>query len=279
MSLQLNKIKSRIKTVKGAYKVTSAMKLVSTARLSKYKNRMLANKEYQRYLDEITKVVLANGKKIDSPFLRQNTEANKNLYIIISSTLGLCGSYNNNIFKVADIKIQKEDDAILLGGKALSYFKNGEFTKIDDFSAYHSINDESIIRLLVNFVEDKFIKGEYKEVHIIYTEYKNSLVFLAKDSLLLPLSIEGEKEDFPPILEPSREVLVETLTPLYAKASIHAKLLESEVCEQAARRNAMENATDNAEEILKDLQIEFNKARQTAITQEITEIVSAANAI
>ena len=279
MSLQLNKIKTRIKSVKGAYKVTSAMKLVSTARLSKYKNRMLANKKYHDYLKEVTDLILANAKKIESPFLKGNMEATKDLYIIVSSTLGLCGSYNNNIFKIAETSIKKEDDAIILGNKALSYFRNGEFTQIDDFSNYHSINDEALIRLLVEFVNTKFINGEYKEVHIIYTEYKNSLIFMAKDALLLPLTFEVKEEEFPPILEPNPKVLVETLVPLYAQMNIYSKLLESEVCEQAARRNAMENATENAEEILNDLQIEFNKARQGAITQEITEIVSAANAL
>ena len=109
-----------------------------------------------------------------------------------------------------------------------------------------------------------------------YTAYKNSLVFHPVDYTLLPLKMEEtEMSAYPPIMEPNQEALVNVLVPIYLKNSVYAKFLESEVCEQAARSNAMENATKNAEELLEDLQIEFNKARQGAITQEITEIVGA----
>ena len=280
MSQQLTKIKGRIKTVTGAYKVTSAMKLVSTVRLRKYRNKMLQNKKFNDLLNEITGVVLRNAKKVDNPYIKTNDKATKNLYLIVSSTLGLCGSYNNNIFTLSEQKITSEDDAIILGNKGLLYFRNGEFNKIDDFKEYNNINDNSIVNQITRFISDKYAEGEYKEIHIIYTEYKNSIIFLAKDFRLLPLTgTEEEEDDFPPILEPTKEDLVETLLPLYLGGTIYAKLLESEVCEQASRANAMDNATENAKEILEKLQIEFNKARQAAITQEITEIVGASNAL
>lgn len=280
MSQQLNKIKKRIKSVKSSYKVTSAMKLVSTVKLKKYRNKMLANKEYSLMMDKITRSVLSGASKVETPFSVVNTNANKNLYIVISSTLGLCGSYNNNIFKVAEANITKEDDAIILGNKAISYFKNGEFNKVEDFSTYTSINDEKIIKSLVNYITDSYSKGEYREIHLIYTEYKNSLVFLPKDYTLLPLkAIDSKEDNIPPLLEPSESELVEMLVPIFIQGQVYSRLLESEVCEQAARANAMENATDNASELLNNLQIEFNKARQAAITQEITEIVGAANAL
>ena len=209
-------------------------------------------------------------------------DTSKNLYVIISSTLGLCGSYNNNIFKVAEVALKAEDDAIILGKKSITHFKNGEFTKVEGFEDYHSVNDQSLINQMVRYILDSYLKGEYKEVHLIYTEYKNSIVFLAKDFKLLPLKENKSEKDnmnYPPLLEPSKEELVNTLFPLYLKNEVYAKLLESEVCEHASRMNAMENATDNAKEILDNLKIEFNKARQTSITQEITEIVAASNAI
>lgn len=277
MSLQLNKIKKRIKTVSGAYKVTSAMKLISTARLSKYKNRMFSYREYVSKLDEINALVFSNVKNTNIPFLKENEKATKNLYVIVSSTLGLCGAYNTNIFKVAEVSLKEEDDVIILGKKGLSYFKDGKFNKIEEFNDYKNISNDLLVKKMVKFISDKYLAKEYRKIHFIYTEYKNSLTFKAKDSLLLPLKLETKKEDFPPILEPSPEILVESLAPLYVLTSFFSKLLESEVCEQAARRNAMENATDNAKEILSDLEIQFNKARQASITQEITEIVSAAN--
>ena len=115
---------------------------------------------------------------------------------------------------------------------------------------------------------------------MIYSEYKNSLVFIPRDFKILPLhEVETDNNGFSPILEPDEKSLVEEIVPIYIKTIVYSKLLESEVCEQAARCNAMDNATNNAKDLLEQLKIEFNKARQSAITQEITEIVSAANAV
>ena len=127
MSQNVIKIKSRIKSVSGAYKVTSAMKLVSTVKLKQWRNKMLANKDYSQELAEVVELLLLSQKKTQSPFMQENTEAKKKLYIVISSTLGLCGSYNNNIFKVSDAEISKDDEAIILGGKGATHYANGEF--------------------------------------------------------------------------------------------------------------------------------------------------------
>ena len=280
MSQQLNKIKTRLKTVSGVYKVTAAMKLVSSVKLKKYKNKMLANKDYNKELNEITSLVLSRAKKSQSAFAKENTGVTKKLYIIISSTLGLCGAYNNNIFKVASAPIKDEDDAIILGKKALLYFKNASFHHVDLFDDYKDISNEKVINSITDYVSKTYLDKQYCEINIIYTEYRNSLVFTPRVYKLLPLekaSEETNQEET--ILEPSEKELVDNLIPLFLKGDIYAKLLESEVCEQASRANAMEAATDNAKELIDDLKVQFNKARQQSITQEITEIVSAANAI
>ena len=134
---------------------------------------------------------------------------------------------------------------------------------------------------VANFITESFLSGEYRQIHLIYSSYRNSLVFIPKDYQVLPMKKEdGDHSlEFAPILEPDKESLADSIIPLYLKTSVFSKLLESEVCEQAARCNAMESATDNANEILEALNIEFNKARQAAITQEITEIVGAAESI
>ncbi len=279
MAQNVTKIKSRIKSVTGAYKVTSAMKLVSTVKLKQWKNKMLANKDYNNELKEVCDLLLMFSKKSKSPFMCQN-EAHKKLYIIISSTLGLCGSYNNNVFKVSDAKISKDDEAIILGQKGMSHYKDGEFSVIEGFEEFSSLVDKDLVNKITNFIFDEYLKGTYSEIHIIYSEYKNSLVFLAKDYKLLPLDFnEADCNEYPPIMEPSGDALIAELVPFYIKTNIYSKLLESAVCEQAARSNAMENATNNAKDLLDELQIEFNKARQGAITQEITEIVAAAKAL
>ena len=280
MSQNVTKIKSRIKSVTGAYKVTSAMKLVSTVKLKQWKNKMLANKDYNEQLKEVVDLLLLFSKKSKSPFMKINSSSDKKLYLIISSTLGLCGSYNNNIFKVSDAEISSKDEAVILGQKGLAHYANGEFKVIDDFKEYSSMIDKDLVNKITEFIFDEYLKGTYSEIHIIYSEYKNSLVFLAKGYCLLPFKYQQEETlEYSPIMEPSKEELIKELIPFYLKTNIYAKFLESAVCEQAARSNAMENATNNAKDLLDDLKIEFNKARQGAITQEIIEIVSASRAV
>ena len=280
MSQQITKIKARIKTVSSALKVTSAMKLVSTVKLNRYKNKMLANREYSSRINEISDEVL-KWAKTESKYARKDNEINKKLYVIVSSTLGLCGAYNANIFKLADANVGKDDDLLVLGKKGLTHYDNGKYKLVLDFSKYHSIKDEQIVRDLSDYLIGQFLEGHYSEIHLIYSSYKNSIAFIPVDSLILPIKQESSENEigFSPILEPNEETLLDNLVPLFLKATIYSKLLESEVCEQAARCNAMESATDNANEILDALNIEFNKARQAAITQEITEIVGAAEAL
>lgn len=281
MSQQITKIKSRIKTVSSALKVTSAMKLVSTVKLNRYKNKMLANRDYSSKIEQITDEVLLWSKSRNKYFV-ENENIDKKLYVIVSSTLGLCGAYNSNIFKLADANVGPNDEMIILGKKALTHYENGEHKLILDFKDYSVAKNEKSVSKIVDFLVDSFLKKEYREIHIIYTSYRNSMVFIPKDYTVLPLNKGKEEKDelaFAPILEPNEETLLDTLVPLFLKTSVYSKLLESEVCEQAARCNAMESATDNANELLDALNIEFNKARQTAITQEITEIVAAAEAV
>lgn len=280
MGQNVVKIKSRIKSVTGAYKVTSAMKLVSTVKLKQWKGKMLANKDYNKQLDEVVDLLLSFSKKTNSPFMKINEKASKKLYVIISSTLGLCGSYNTNIFKVADAKITKEDEAIILGQKGIVRYSKEEFKVVEGFEDSTSYIGKDFVNRIKDYVLKEYIKGTYSEIHIIYSEYKNSLVFFAKDYKLLPfIASKEESNDYPPIFEPSVNELVDKLIPFYLETCLYSKLLESAVCEQAARSNAMENATNNAKDLLDELHIEFNKARQAAITQEITEIVSAAKAM
>ena len=281
MSQQITKIKTRIKTVSSALKVTSAMKLVSTVKLNRYKNKMLANRDYSSKIEQITDEVLMWSKSRNKYFA-ENENIDKKLYVIVSSTLGLCGAYNSNIFKLADASVGKDDDLVILGKKGLTHYENGEHKLILDFKDFAVTKNEKAINNLVEYLVNCFLNKEYREIHIIYTSYRNSMVFVPKDYMVLPLNKGKEETDelgFAPILEPDEDTLVDTLVPLFLKTAVYSKLLESEVCEQAARCNAMESATDNANEILDALNIEFNKARQAAITQEITEIVGAAEAI
>lgn len=281
MGQNINKIKNRMSSITGAYKVTSAMKLVSSVKLKTWRYRMLANKEYTESINEAAGQVFKYVDNVKSPLLEINEKAEKNLYVIVSSSLGLCGSYNTNVYKLADETVNPNDEAIVLGKKGFVHYKNGEFKVLDQFTDFTSARDRGSIRRIVHFLVDEYTKGEYKQIHLIYTSYKNPIMFVPKDEVFLPLSLNRDEAyvGYPPLLEPTKQKLFETLAPFYLENKLYSYLLESEVCEQAARSNAMENATKNAEELLDQLQIEFAKARQGAITQELIEIVGAAESL
>ena len=281
MGQNINKIKNRMGSITGAYKVTSAMKLVSSVKLKTWRYRMLANKEYTEAINEASDQVFKYVDNVSSPLLEINEKADKNLYIIISSSLGLCGSYNTNVFKLADETVNPNDEAILLGKKGTVHYKNGEFIVLNEFQDFTSARDRGYIRRIINFIVSKYIEGEYKQIHLIYTSYKNPITFVPKDAVILPLSLDREDNfvGYPPLLEPTKQKLFDSLAPFYLENKLYSYILESEVCEQASRSNAMENATKNAEELLDQLQIEFAKARQGAITQELIEIVGAAESL
>mgnify|MGYP003298704276 CR=1 FL=1 len=275
MPQQVTNIKKRIASIKGAYKITSAMKLVSTVKLKKWRKMMIDNKAYADEIKEMTGRVFACSEEVNSPYFNVNNKTDKKLYIVISSTLGLCGSYNNNVLRLADTNITSNDDMIVLGGKGLTHFANNENILKSGLNLESPISDELFQKELLNLVTSLFLKGSYKEVHLIHTEYVNALVFRAKDSVILPVRKMEASNGYGPIIEPSPQAIVDKLMPIYLRSQVQSMILESEVCEQASRSNAMENATKNAEELLDELNIEFNKARQGAITQEITEIVAS----
>lgn len=276
MPQQVTNIKKRIASIKGAYKITSAMKLVSTVKLKKWRKAMMENKAYAEEIKNITAKVFSCTDEVKSPYFEVKCKTDKKLYIIISSTLGLCGSYNNNILRLADNVITPQDDLIVLGGKAAAHYVGAENEILPGFNEVTSISDEKFQKTLLELVTSKFLAGEYKEVHLIHSEYVNALVFKAKDSVLLPVpKMETGNGGYGPIIEPNPQTIVDRIIPIYLRSYLSSMILESEVCEQASRSNAMENATKSAEDLLDQLNIEFNKARQGAITQEITEIVAS----
>ena len=215
MSQQITKIKARIKTVSSALKVTSAMKLVSTVKLNRYKNKMLANRDYSNKIEQITDEVLLWSKSRNKYFV-ENENTEKKLYVIVSSTLGLCGAYNSNVFKLADANVGKDDDLVILGKKGLTHYENGEHKLILDFKDSSVAKNEKAVNKIVEYLVDCFLNKKYQEIHIIYTSYRNSMVFIPKDYMVLPLNKGKEESDelgFKPILEPDEETLVDTLVP------------------------------------------------------------------
>ena len=276
----LNKTKRRIRSVNYTKKITSAMELVSTIKLKRYKNVMLS---YQNYIEEISSFVfnvlkgINDQNSIEKYIVDKN--ASKDLVIVISSNLGLCASFNNDIVKFVSNNINKDDvELLLIGNKAnkpleqLGYSLNKDYINLNENINY------SDLRNLSNKLLDEFLKEKYKSIKVVYTKFVNSIRFNPSVITLLPFDINKvslTSNQYPPIYDSDPKTLIEEIMPLYISSTLYQKVVESEVSQQASRRNAMEAATDNADELIDKLTIEYNKARQASITQEITEVISS----
>lgn len=281
MSLGIIATKRRIKSVNSTKKITKAMELVSTSKLKRCRDAFDRNSVYTSETLDLVQEVLSNVKNVDNQYLVKKDIKSK-LYIVITSNLGLCGGYNANVYSLVKDNVDLENDYLItLGSKGNSYFnKRG-------YNIVHSINEETTgleqeaSKQIALKALEMFTNNSVGEVHIIYTKFVNSLTFKAEDLKLLPVEVEKKEVSGPTqelMIEPDANEVLNELLPFYFNSVIYGSLIESHVSEQASRRTAMENATDNAEEISGKLLIQYNKARQSAITQEITEVVAGANA-
>lgn len=280
MAQGMQEIKRRIKSVESTKKITKAMELVATSKLRKTRNQLDELKPYYSTVRLTIAEILESNKDVESPYLKVNKDG-QTVYIVITSSLGLCGGYNANIAKTLQGVIQKEDKVYAIGSKANALLKDSN----DIDTTYQGLNTslefKDIIKL-VNTLTNQYRQGKVKEIKIIYTEFVNNLTFTPRVQTLLPVdSSEFEQIDITnkfTIFEPSPQVVLDNLVPMYLQAVIYGYLVESVTSENASRRISMENATDNAEELTEQLLLKYNQARQTAITNEISEIVAGANA-
>ena len=252
----MQEIKRRIKSVESTKKITKAMELVATSKLRKTRNQLDELKPYYQGVRQTCAEILASNKGLkDSAYLAEN-KVDKDVYIVISSSLGLCGGYNANVFKEISQQIKDEDYVYSIGSKGTNYFRRTHQGPINtDFASLNSTLAFDEVTKLVKSVTDLYINKEVGSIKIIYTEFVNNLTF-----------------------EPSPEEVLDSLIPMYLQAVVYGYLVESVTSENASRRTSMENATDNAEELTEQLLLKYNQARQTAITNEVSEIVAGANA-
>lgn len=285
MSLGLNKTKRRISSIETTQKITKAMEMIATVKLKSFKDAFAASSSY---LDEVTKIIgsfIEYDGEEKSHYTKENENAQGSLYIIITSSLGLCAGYNNNIFKFVESTVDKEKDTILMiGEKGVAHYSfDKSYKNRSELQGYLSLEsrNKDILKFSME-LKNAFNEGKYRKINIIYTKYINSLSFEPSCLTLLPLYIEYKKEKnediCPPLFNPGPREALHLALPNYLFSQIKGKIIESSLSEQASRRNAMESANDNADELLAQLRIEYNKARQTSITQEIVEIVGGANA-
>ncbi len=283
MAGSMQAIKRRIKSVESTKKITKAMELVASSKLHKTRKRLDEMKPYYTQVKETCADILAtNENGIDSPYLKINTTGD-DIYIIITSSLGLCGGYNANIFKALREEITDDDAIYAIGSKGYSHFRRYHKGKvIGTYAELNTTLDFKDVVRLVNELLEKYRNQEVKTIHIVYTEFVNNLTFVPRIVTLLPVDKENlQKEEAAhkeTLFEPSPEEVLDSLIPMYLQAVIYGYLIESVTSENAARRTSMENATDNAEDLTEQLLLKYNQARQSAITNEVSEIVAGANA-
>lgn len=280
----MQEIKRRIRSVESTKKITKAMELVATSKLRKTRNQLEQSKPYYTNVALMTAEILANCKgDNDSVYLIENNGVKKDVYVVIASSLGLCGGYNANIFKEIKDVIKPDDYVYSIGSKATSYLTKNHQGITD--SKYESLSTTFNFKDIINLVNEltrMYREREIRKIKIVYTEFVNNLTFKPRIVTLLPI----DPDDFDHIeiskkatlFEPSSQEVLDNLIPMYLQAVIYGYVIESSTSENAARRISMENATDNADELTEQLLLKYNQARQTAITNEISEIVAGANA-
>ena len=268
-------IKNRIRSMESTKQITKAMEMVAASKLRHAQARVQNSRPYFEILyNTITDILTANTE-FSSPFLQQRP-VKKTLFVVIAGDRGLAGGYNSNILKLVSAQMEGKDCAVLpIGKKAVDYFRSRKAELLTQ--SYAEAADVSIgdCFTVAKQLSKAYLAGEYDEIFVCYTNFVSVLSQTPASLKLLPLLPPEEAKAASDIsYEPSSEEVFAAIVPEYLGGILYGALCESRAAEQAARRTAMDAATQNADEMIADLSLKFNQARQAAITQEITEIVA-----
>lgn len=298
MSGQLKEVRDRIQSVKNTQQITSAMKMVSAAKLRRAQQAITDLRPYSDRLNLILRNVISNLGGDASTQLGVERPVEKAAIVVVTSNRGLCGAFNSNIIKETVKIIEEEFDAvreagnlslIFIGKKGYDYFRK-RYPKChlhkEYINLFSDLDFENVAELAQEVISS-FEDGTYDKVFVTYGRFKNAALQFAEKFQYLPVEkIEPEKKDTKSkeyaadyIFEPSKEELLDDLIPTILRTSMHKFMLDTQASEHGARMTAMDNATENAEAVVKDLKISYNKARQEAITKELSEIVGGAAAL
>ena len=269
-------IKNRIRSMESTKQITKAMEMVAASKLRRAQAQVLSSRPYFEILYQTIQDILSKNQETDSPYLHQRP-VKRSLYVVIAGDRGLAGGYNSNILKMVTARMKDEDALVLpIGKKALDYFRSHRVPMLTE--SYGTAEDISvgdcftISRLLCK----TYLAGEVDAIHLAYTQFNSVLSQTATTMQLLPLSSQSIMTGVQSSIEyePDSDTVLHAIIPEYLGGIFYGALCESRASEQAARRTAMDSATQNAEEMIGNLSLQFNRARQAAITQEITEIVA-----
>ena len=282
----LKDIRDRIKSVKSIEQVTNAMKMVAAAKMRRAQENMEKARPYSSRLAEMLESLIPEIDRSLMPELNVRP-VERTMFMVITADRGMAGAFNHNVLREAHQAIDavgKENaDIYCIGKKACGYFKNRNYPialEVKEF--WNALSYEHAMKFGAEIIS-RYVKGQVDHVQVIYNRFVNVAHQEIRSETFLPMSYDPEKKDtsYKPerLFEPSKEAVVKSIIPRYLNTQIWQFLLESYASEQAARMVAMENATSNAQDMIKDLTLQFNKARQTAITTEMLEIVSGAEAL
>lgn len=283
-------IKRRRTSIQSTQQITKAMKLVSTAKLQKARSRAEDSKAYFNCMYQTMTSLLAKAGNLDHPYVKSNG-CEKKAIVVVTSNRGLAGGYNSNIVRlITGSDFKKEDVRIYaVGGKGLELLKHRGYEVVADCSEIieEPVYDDA--KVVATRLLDDFAKGEIGEIYLAYTFFKNTVSHIPTLMKVLPVEAqeaeEGEEEAnavdkiTPMNFEPEEEEAVRLLVPKYISSILYGAFIEAVASENGARMQAMDSATSNAEEMINDLELKYNRARQGAITQELTEIIAGAEAI
>ena len=278
MASNMKAVKLRIKSVQSTMQITKAMELVASSKLRKAKERAETCRPYFTELHETLKDIAKENTDFSSVYAKESAN-NKTCYVVIAGDRGLAGGYNNNLFKSLDIK---DGDIIFpIGKKVVEHF--GEDNVYTDTYAKAGDIKISDCHAIGSLLAKAYEKGEFTHLILSYTSFVNMLTQEPKTENVLPIRVEHTKEGMRNmnysliVYEPDAEETFAQIIPYYISGMVYGAVSESVASELSARRNAMESATDNASEMIENLSLEYNRARQASITQELTEIISGAN--
>ncbi|MDD6259360.1 MAG: ATP synthase F1 subunit gamma [Erysipelotrichaceae bacterium] len=276
-------LRSRIKSVQNTQKITKAMEMISNAKLVRQRAKMEANREYANRLKETVDEIVSSNPDAESKYLVKHGKSENKMTIVFCSDLGLCGGYNANIMKLARNVLNPEDPVYVIGTSLYHQFVQYGF---------HVMNEEPVSSDKLTFSElreitakgiDMYQKDEISTLQILRTEFINTMTFTPSVETLLPCTAgdhnKENKSHVETLFEPDPQTILDTLIPMMIQDTAYSCWMESTTAEQGSRRVAMKTASDNADDLSSSLKLAYNKARQAAITQEITEIVSGSNAV
>ena len=271
-------IKTRIRSMESTRQITKAMEMVAASKLRRAQAQVLNSRPYFETLYGAINDIVDSTRDFSSPYLTSRP-GNKALYIVIAGDRGLAGGYNNNVLKLAHADMAGKDAKVLpIGKKAVDFFRSRKVPAISENHAEAADVSLGDCFSIAKAVCKAFLAGEFDEIHVAYTNFVSVLSQTPATLRLLPLlrTTTGREGTVSSDItyEPSSEEVFEAIIPEYLGGILYGALCESRASEQAARRTAMDSATQNADDMIADLSLKFNRARQAAITQEITEIVA-----